>query len=95
MREYSEMSVLDLWYERITFDRMHDAVQTDDARRRIKRGMERAARRTHETMLPKLAEQTESEWRIRDAPPSVFHILGKEFTLQTHRRRHDLDRPSR
>ncbi|SAL73996.1 hypothetical protein AWB67_04529 [Caballeronia terrestris] len=94
MREYAEMGVLDLWYERITFDRMHDAVQTDDARRRIKRGMERAARRTHETILPKLAEQTENEWRIRDAPPTIFHILGKNslfkptddvMTLTAHR----------
>lgn len=77
MREYADMAVLDLWYERITFDRMYDAVQTDDARRRIKRGVERATRRTHETMLPKLADRTDNEWRIRDAPPAIFHIRGK------------------
>ncbi|SAL10099.1 DUF2252 domain-containing protein [Caballeronia telluris] len=77
MREYADMGVLDLWYERITFDRMYDAVQTDDARRRIKRGVERATRRTHETMLPKLADRTENEWQIRDAPPAIFHIRGK------------------
>ncbi|MDR5754470.1 MULTISPECIES: DUF2252 domain-containing protein [unclassified Caballeronia] len=77
MREYADMGVLDLWYERITFDRMYDAVQTDDARRRIKRGVERATRRTHETMLPKLADRTEHDWRIRDAPPAIFHIGGK------------------
>jgi hypothetical protein len=77
MREYAEMGVLELWYERITFERMYDAVQTDDARRRIKRGIERATRRTHETMLPKLAERTETEWRIRDAPPAIFHVHGK------------------
>jgi uncharacterized protein (DUF2252 family) len=80
MREYAEMSVLDLWYERITFDRMYDAVQSEDARRRIKRGVERASRRTHETMLPKLADRTGDTWRIRDAPPAVFHIRG-ESTL--------------
>jgi hypothetical protein len=77
MGEYADMGVLDLWYERITFDRMYDAVQTDDARRRIKRGVERATRRTHETMLPKLADRTENEWQIRDAPPAIFHIRGK------------------
>ncbi|SAK56119.1 hypothetical protein AWB82_02194 [Caballeronia glebae] len=80
LREYAEMSVLDLWYERITFDRMYETVQNEDARRRIKRGVERASRRTHETMLPKLADRTGDTWRIRDAPPAVFHIHG-ESTL--------------
>lgn len=80
MREYAEMSVLDLWYERITFERMYDSVQSDEARRRIRRGIERASRRTHETMLPKLADRTGDTWRIRDAPPAVFHIRG-ESTL--------------
>lgn len=79
MREYAEMSVLDLWYERITFDRMYAAVQSDDARRRIKRGIERASRRTHETMLPKVADRTGGTWRIRDAPPLCFM-----FAARTH-----------
>ncbi|BBU30446.1 hypothetical protein BTHE68_41800 [Burkholderia sp. THE68] len=81
LREYAEMSVLDLWYERITFDRMYDTVLSDDARRRIKRGIERASRRTHETMLPKLADRTGDTWRIRDAPPAVFHIRGKHTLI--------------
>jgi uncharacterized protein (DUF2252 family) len=81
LREYAEMSVLDLWYERITFDRMHDTLQSEDARRRIKRGIDRASRRTHETMLPKLAERTCDAWRIRDAPPAVFHIQGKSTLI--------------
>ncbi|SAK68648.1 hypothetical protein AWB79_03588 [Caballeronia hypogeia] len=76
MREYAEMSVLDLWYERITFERMSETVQSEDARRRIKRGIERASRRTHETMLPKVADRNGQTWRIRDAPPAVFHIRG-------------------
>ncbi|SAK68414.1 hypothetical protein AWB77_02732 [Caballeronia fortuita] len=81
LREYAEMSVLDLWYERITFDRMYETVQTIDARRRIKRGIERASRRTHETMLPKLAERTGDTWRIRDAPPAVFHIRSQSTLI--------------
>jgi uncharacterized protein (DUF2252 family) len=81
MREYADMSVLDLWYERITFERMYAVVQNDNARRRIRRGIERAGRRTHETMLPKLADQTGTTWRIRDAPPAVFHIRGKSTLI--------------
>jgi hypothetical protein len=81
MREYAGMSVLDLWYERITFARMVDAVQTDDARRRVRRSIERAGRRTHDSMLPKLADKTADTWRIRDAPPAVFHIRGKSTLI--------------
>ncbi|MDR5801086.1 DUF2252 domain-containing protein [Caballeronia sp. LZ001] len=76
MREYAEMGVLDLWYERITFDRMYDDVQNEDVKRRIKRGSERASRRTHEKLLPKLADRSGDAWRIRDAPPAIFHIRG-------------------
>ncbi|WP_277184628.1 DUF2252 domain-containing protein [Caballeronia sp. BR00000012568055] len=76
MREYAEMGVLDLWYERITFERMTGVVQSDDARRRLKRGFERASRRTHDSMLPKLVDQSADTWRIRDSPPAVFHIRG-------------------
>lgn len=82
MLEYARMAVLDVWYERISFDRMYETVQSDDARRRIKRGAARAAGRTHETALPKLAEREAGGWRIRDAPPSVFHVKG-ESTLFT------------
>jgi len=60
---------------------MYDTVLSDDARRRIKRGIERASRRTHETMLPKLADRTGDTWRIRDAPPAVFHIRGKHTLI--------------
>ncbi|WP_244816702.1 DUF2252 domain-containing protein [Caballeronia sp. Lep1P3] len=76
MAEYAEMSALDLWHERITFARMHDLARTDDGRRRVRRGIARALRRTHGTMLPKLADRTGDGWRIRDAPPAVFHIRG-------------------
>ncbi|MDR5738988.1 MULTISPECIES: DUF2252 domain-containing protein [unclassified Caballeronia] len=80
MREYAEMGVLDLWYERISFARLYDLVQTDAARRRIRRSFERASRRTHDTVLPKLADKDGDGWRIRDAPPAVFHIRS-ESTL--------------
>ncbi|MEZ2351614.1 DUF2252 domain-containing protein [Caballeronia sp. RCC_10] len=80
MREYAEMGVLDLWYERITFAQLYGLVQSDAARRRIRRSIERASRRTHDSVLPKLADKHGDGWRIRDAPPAVFHIRG-ESTL--------------
>ncbi|WP_323119184.1 DUF2252 domain-containing protein [Burkholderia alba] len=75
--EYARMGVLDLWYERITFDRMAESVTSGRLRERIQRGIERASRRTHETVLPKLASMERGTWRIRDTPPAVFHVFGK------------------
>ena len=74
---YSAMSPLELWYELITFDRLERAVGTEDARQRIRDGIERASRRTHDTMLPKLASRSNGVWQIRDTPPAVFHVHSK------------------
>lgn len=76
MAEYAEMSILDTWYDRITFERLFEDASDPDIQKRIRRAMERAAERTHETLLPKLSERDGDRWRILDAPPAVFHVRG-------------------
>ncbi|MBB3260269.1 uncharacterized protein (DUF2252 family) [Paraburkholderia bannensis] len=76
MRQYSEYGALELWYDKITFDRMAESALTPDGRRLIRRGMEKAAGRTHESMLEKLAYRDGTHWTIRDAPPALFHVHG-------------------
>jgi len=80
---YSQMSPLELWCELITFARLEELSPTDDARQRIRDGIAKASRRTHETILPKLAHQRDGLWQIHDVPPTVFHVHGKN-TLFTH-----------
>jgi len=74
--QYAEYGALDLWYERITFDRMIDAALTPEGRRRIRRGMEKAATRTHENMLDKIAGRVGDRYELRDMPPGLFHVHG-------------------
>lgn len=82
MHRFAEMSTLEVWYEKITFDRLLDNLKGDAAARRIRRGMERAGNRTHETLLPKMAQHDSSgRWTIRDDPPSVFHLRGENSLL--------------
>ncbi|NML34222.1 DUF2252 domain-containing protein [Paraburkholderia antibiotica] len=81
---YSQMSPLELWCELITFARLEELSPTADARQRIRNGIAKASRRTHETILPKLANRREGIWQIRDVPPTVFHVHGKN-TLFTHK----------
>lgn len=44
----------------------------------MRKGMEKAASRTHDSMLEKVAEfhpETET-WTLRDMPPGMFHVHG-------------------
>jgi uncharacterized protein (DUF2252 family) len=83
MRRYAECGALELWYERITFDRMLETALTPDRRREVRRGMEKAASRTHESVLEKMAEFVDGKWQIHDAPPGLFHVHGNS-TLFDH-----------
>ncbi|WP_434114900.1 DUF2252 domain-containing protein [Paraburkholderia caffeinilytica] len=76
MAQYAQCGALELWYDRITFDRMAETALTPERRRTVRRGMEKAANRTHENLLEKMAERDGDHWTIRDAPPALFHVLG-------------------
>ncbi|CAB3761535.1 DUF2252 domain-containing protein [Paraburkholderia humisilvae] len=72
--QYAQCGTLELWYERMTFDRMIEAVLAPEGRRRIRRGMEKAAGRTHEGVLDKVAERVDDRFVMRDMPPGLFHL---------------------
>lgn len=74
--EYARMPTVQLWHEQITFERMMEMARSERTRERVKRGIERATGRTHESVLPKFAEHVDDHWKIRDAPPTVFHVHG-------------------
>jgi uncharacterized protein (DUF2252 family) len=81
MRQYSEYSALELWYERITFDLMLEIAITPERRRAVHRGMEKAANRTSESILQKMAAFDGNMWTIRDMPPGIFHLHGANTLL--------------
>jgi uncharacterized protein (DUF2252 family) len=93
------MGIMDIWYERITFDRLLEELALPEARKRVQRGMERATSRTSEALLPKLSERVGERWMIRDAPPAIFHagtantLISKEddWTLRA-KTRNSVDR---
>ncbi|MEM5340830.1 DUF2252 domain-containing protein [Paraburkholderia azotifigens] len=74
--QYAGCGALELWYERITFDRMVDTAVNAENRRLIRRAMEKAGARTHESMLEKLAERDGDRYVMRDMPPGLFHVHG-------------------
>lgn len=76
MAQYAQCGALELWYDRITFEVMAETALTPERRRAVRRGMEKAASRTHESLLEKMAEFDGSAWTIHDAPPGLFHVHG-------------------
>lgn len=82
MAGYAGMGMLETWYDRITFERLIEEETSAEVQKRIRRGMERAADRTHESLLPKLAERVGGRWKILDAPPAVFHVHGKQTLFE-------------
>lgn len=77
MADFSLMGELDLWYEKLTFDYMLQNAKYEEGRKEIATAIEKAQKRKHENLLPKMADKTNGTWVMRDAPPGLFHIQGK------------------
>jgi uncharacterized protein (DUF2252 family) len=92
MAQYAQCGALELWYERITFERMAETALTPERRRAVRRGMEKAASRTHESLFERMADRDGERWVIRDAPPALFHVLGAN-TLFTAEETEELKGP--
>ncbi|MFC0691365.1 DUF2252 domain-containing protein [Paraburkholderia humisilvae] len=91
MSRYAECSALELWHEIVTFERMIEVAATAEGRQLINRAMEKAAGRTHENMLGKMAVLTDGRWSIQDAPPAMFHPSGPNSLLGKDRKWSDTD----
>lgn len=91
MHHYAGCSALELWHEIVSFDRMMEAAVTPEGRQLISKAMEKAAGRTHESMLGKMAVLTDGRWTIQDAPPALFHPNGPNSLLGKDRKWSDAD----
>ncbi|WP_250530144.1 DUF2252 domain-containing protein [Caballeronia sp. ATUFL_F1_KS4A] len=81
MSKYADCSALELWHEIVTFERMLETAATAEGRQLINRTMEKAAGRTHDSMLGKMATLADGRWTIQDAPPALFHPGGPNSLL--------------
>ncbi len=77
MWEYAEFSALELWYERITFDRMLETAVTSERRHAVRRGMEKAAGRTSESLLEKMPSSTGHGGPCAICRPRCFIFMAR------------------
>src|SRR5215467_10798402 len=74
MAEYSEMRVLDVWYERIDIEDLIPTIKGAQARKRFSKRMEKARNRSVlEHDFPKLAQVVGGLPTIKDHPPLIYH----------------------
>jgi len=85
MQRGASMKCLDAWYVHIDADLLMGSVNRK-GQKRLEKQQQRASRRTSEGVFPKLAEQVEGTYRIKDEPPLIVHVedLGDVKKTQEH-----------
>ncbi|MGE8066996.1 DUF2252 domain-containing protein [Pseudomonas sp. NPDC089569] len=81
MLECAEQSTLHTWYESITYDDLREQARKN-ALEHVERAIEKAERRTHAELLPKISERdAQGRLVIRDDLPEIFHLHGSTTLL--------------
>src|SRR5437773_4859258 len=85
MQRGASMKCLDVWYEHIDIETLMGMVKRK-GQERIQKQQRRASGRTSEGVFPKLAEQVEGTYRIKDEPPLIVHVedLGDVKKMQEY-----------
>ena len=74
MAEYSEMTVLEVWYASIDSEVLLSSIRDKETRQRAEKRLEKARQRNIlEDEFPELATSEGLEPAIREAPPLIFH----------------------
>lgn len=78
MLEYSDASVLDLWYAKVDVNTLVQISRSPETRRRREKLLRDAQRRNSSVALDKLAHQVDGAYRFIDQPPLIYHPEGRE-----------------
>jgi len=76
MTTLSKLDALSQWHYQITLESAHQTSDDPTARERLAKAMNKAQKRTHEQLLPKMGAKVDGRWTMHDAPPALFHIHG-------------------
>ncbi|MCX7079123.1 MAG: DUF2252 domain-containing protein [Pseudomonas sp.] len=83
MARCAEQSALEVWYDSINYDDLLDQARANNTTlEHVQRAVEKAERRTHAVLLPKISERDEQgHLMIRDDLPEIFHLHNKTTLL--------------
>jgi uncharacterized protein (DUF2252 family) len=84
--EYSRMSILDIWYARIDWPSVIEQTSNPQIQKERKKRLKEAMKRTiRDHYFPKLTEEINGQYLIKDHLPTIFHMAekaGKSFKDQ-------------
>ncbi len=81
--EYSHMSILDIWYARIDWKEVVEKTADASLQKERKDRLNKAIKRTiQDYYFPKLTEQVDGRYLIKDSPPLIFHPENSSFADQ-------------
>ena len=92
MREFSEMSPLDIWYYRIAAEDLIAMATDADSRRRREKMAERARTRVGDSLFPKITEHENGQHRFVELPPDDDALDRREHATASARRHRALPR---
>ncbi|MDY7559762.1 DUF2252 domain-containing protein [Pseudomonas sp. 10B1] len=83
MADCAHQGALDLWYDAISYEHLLEQAQSNSALARLERAIQKAERRTHADLLPKISEHDEhGHLSIRDDLPEIFHLNSAGTLLE-------------
>lgn len=72
--QYSHMSPLDVWYERLDAETIIEMAPDVESKKLRQKMADKARRQVIEHHFPKITTQVDGRVRIQDQPPLIFHI---------------------
>ena len=78
----ASMCALDVWYQHIDFEQIMGMVKRK-GRKILTKEERKASRRTSEGVFPKLAEVVDGQYRIKDEPPLIVHVVDQGDVTKT------------
>jgi uncharacterized protein (DUF2252 family) len=80
---FADMSVLETWYAKITFDDLlHNAENDPKLIKRLRKAVEKATQNTSEHVFHKITTTDHGKSRIVDQPPLLYHADPSEFDVE-------------
>jgi uncharacterized protein (DUF2252 family) len=79
LREYSQMSPLEVWYDRLDAQTIIDMAPNAKIRKFRKQIIGQAQERIGDYLYPKISGEVGGRRRLIDQPPVLFHVSAKGF----------------
>ncbi len=73
MGDYVRKSILDIWYERIEWEHCIQNTTNEELQKKLQDGLNKAMKRDDRYYFPKLTEEVDGQYQIRDRGRLIYH----------------------